>query len=462
MLGEGDHYGQPVRLRDWQKRWLWRLYEYYPETGKRRYRRALKGEAKGNGKSPEACFIGGHEFAGGVNISPRVMIGAASLKQANVVFGDLKTALTESPTLRDHVLPFELEIQLVDSPGVVERLAAEAATNDGGRGTCFLADELHEWLGRTARMYLVVDGAIAKRENAFTMGISTAGVLSNPPSLLQELYEHGVKVATGEVVDDQFLFEWYEADPDLDLDDPDQWLEAVMQANPAAGDFVSIENLRYRFETIPRYEFERYHLNRWTASAVRWLPGGAWDACEVSGEIECGSEITLAFRGSYSNDRAALVACSLDGRVQGLAWFEQRAQGAVVSADEVDAVVARIFEDFKVRRMVCVRTGWHSQVETWAERYGDEIVIAYPMSKPRRVDACSRFYSAVATRAIAHDGDPLLAEQLGAAVVRNTELGAYIVEDSGRPIEVALCAVMAYEQAMVIGEEKPKRTGRVW
>jgi hypothetical protein len=112
--------------------------------------------------------------------------------------------------------------------------------------------------------------------------------------------------------------------------------------------------------------------------------------------------------------------------------------------------------------MVCVRTGWHSQVETWAERYGDEIVIAYPMSKPRRVDACSRFYSAVATRAIAHDGDPLLAEQLGAAVVRNTELGAYIVEDSGRPIEVALCAVMAYEQAMVIGEEKPKRTGRVW
>lgn len=446
MLGEGDYYGQPFRLRPQQKRWIHRLYEYYPETGNRRYRRALKGVAKGNGKSPEAGAIGGYEFMGGVNLSPRVMIGAASLKQANVVFGDLKTGATESPTLRDHVLPFELEMQLVDGPGIVERLAAEAATNDGGRATCFIADELHEWLGRVARMFLVVDGAIAKRQNAFTMGISTAGVLSNPPSLLQELYEHGVAVSNGELVDDQFLFEWYEADPELDLDDEQQWLEAVMQANPAAGDYVSVENLRYRFETIPRFEFERYHLNRWTTTAVQWLPGGAWDGCETEGEIA--REVSLAFKGSYSNDRAALVACDSEGRLEVLAWFEERNQGDVVAPEEVDLEVAKAFERFKVHRMVCVRTGWHTQVEQWSERYGADVVIAYPInSKVKRAEACSKFYTAVVNQQVSHDGDPRLARQLSEAVVRNTEQGAYIVEDSGRAIELASCAVMAYEQA---------------
>jgi hypothetical protein len=29
VLGEGDYYGQPMRLRPWQERFLWRLYEYW-------------------------------------------------------------------------------------------------------------------------------------------------------------------------------------------------------------------------------------------------------------------------------------------------------------------------------------------------------------------------------------------------------------------------------------------------
>ena len=49
VLGEGDYFDQPFRLRSWQRRFLYRLYELNPD-GSRRYRRALLGLPKGNGK----------------------------------------------------------------------------------------------------------------------------------------------------------------------------------------------------------------------------------------------------------------------------------------------------------------------------------------------------------------------------------------------------------------------------
>jgi phage terminase large subunit-like protein len=39
--GEGDFLGQPFLLEAWQKKIIYRLYEYKPETGRRLVRRAL-------------------------------------------------------------------------------------------------------------------------------------------------------------------------------------------------------------------------------------------------------------------------------------------------------------------------------------------------------------------------------------------------------------------------------------
>jgi len=68
VLGEGDSFGQPVRLRRWQRAILYRLYELLPD-GSRRYRRALIGFAKGNGKSPLAAWVVAVELAGPVCFS---------------------------------------------------------------------------------------------------------------------------------------------------------------------------------------------------------------------------------------------------------------------------------------------------------------------------------------------------------------------------------------------------------
>src|SRR5947209_1758187 len=73
VYGEGDSFGEPVQLREFQRRFFYRLYEFYPETGLRRYKRAVLGMAKGNGKTPLAAWVGAYELCGGVNVYPRVM-----------------------------------------------------------------------------------------------------------------------------------------------------------------------------------------------------------------------------------------------------------------------------------------------------------------------------------------------------------------------------------------------------
>jgi phage terminase large subunit-like protein len=63
VLREGDHFGEPMRLRRWQKALLYSLYELTP-TGRRRYTRALLELPKGNGKTPLAATVALYELAG--------------------------------------------------------------------------------------------------------------------------------------------------------------------------------------------------------------------------------------------------------------------------------------------------------------------------------------------------------------------------------------------------------------
>lgn len=459
VYGEGDWEGEAVRLRPPQRRFIWRLYEYWPETGLRRYKRAGLGMAKGSGKTPLAGFIGAYELLGAGRRSPRVMVGAASLKQADLVFGDMDAAITheESP-LSDFVEPYDLRILVRDEPGLAERIAAVAATNDGARATCFIADELHEWVGPLERVHMVAEGALGKRRDSLSLWISTAGWRKE--SLLGRYYDYGVKLAKGELVDDETLFEWYEAPEHLDLDDPDQWLEAVTAANPHLGDFASLDFVRARFNgalAIPRHEFERYHTNRWTGSPEEWLPAGAWEGLAVAQSPPAGARVWLAFKGSYSNDAAALVGCTETGQVFVVdTWEADPDHPYVVPRSELDAAVDRAMRTWKVQRLGAHPQGFDADIERWADAYNgrhEEPVVLWDIRRRKAfADASSKFYTAVVNRAVSHDGNPVLARHLKDATVKRSVDGDVIVAQG---VDAAVAAVMARDMAGV--RPRPRR-----
>lgn len=467
---EGDYLGQPFRLRPWQRAFIWRAYELLPD-GSRRYDRALLGLPKGNGKTEIAGAIALAELAGPVvfngwespgvpappvsRVSPDVPIAAASFEQADTLFGAAKTMVEHGP-LAALFECYETEILPRKGSGSLYRVAAVAGTNDGRRPTFFVADEVHEWDGRKERVHLVLSNGRAKRADGWELSISTAGW--DLGSLLGRLYELGKGGR-----DPRFLFVWYEASEDWagEVDEPtdDMILEAIRAANPAAGDFLPMANIRRRFDELgagKRHEFERYYLNRWASAPSKWLPSGSWEGCKVSREPPPpGTRVALGFDGSYARDSTGVVGCTLGERphlfVVG-SWVrpEQATEDWRVPIQEVEAEIAAACETWDVVAVGADPFRWQRSIEVLLE--ADLPMVEWPShSASRMAPACAKFEDAVQERALSHDGDERLERHVENAVVKIDARGKRITKvhkESELRIDLAVCAVIAYDMAL--------------
>ena len=302
--GEGDFYGEPFLLNDWQKAIIYDLYEI-TDNGERRYREALVGLPKGNGKTALAAAIGMYELLGSGVTSPLVAVAAASYEQANLVFGTMKTMCTESIFLRDMVETFENEIQVKNAPGRAFRVAAKAGTADGGRNSCFIADEIHEWNNiNLERVHYVLSNNTAKRKDGLVLNITTAG--HDLDSMAGRMYQRGLLKEAGKQDDPEFYFKWIGAKEDDNPTDESIW-EKVNPAIP--NDWWPIENLRRRHKSLPINEFQRYHLNKWTRTEEEsWIEIEKWLACQDEQlELEPGLDLFVGVDMALRHDSVAIA-----------------------------------------------------------------------------------------------------------------------------------------------------------
>ncbi len=460
---EGDRFGEQFDPDPWFEDAVRRIYRFDPERLVRVTRRALIGIAKGNAKTEYAAALSIAEAAGPVEPwpgilkgepprlrqSPNVPLGAASYDQAGLCFGAAKTMVDQGP-LAPFFDTFEKELRLKDRPGKVYRIAAEAGTQDGTLPTCFVADELHEWVGRKARVHLVVGNSLAKRASGLEVNITTAGD-PDVSDLLFNLYEYGKKTATGEIDDPSFLMVWYEGDEAADLSDPDQLREATKQANPST--FQDVERIVKRLEVdrIPEHEYRRYHLNQWATSGETWIPAGVFEALAADVVVAEKTPIVAAFDGSYNGDSTALFGCTLDGHVFEIGVWErpENATDWKVPRNEVDARVDEMFRRFDVLELVCDPARWLLYMDEWVDRYGDDRVLEFPQSHVRMVPATSKFYDACMNDLLTHDGSATLVRHVANAKVKELAGARYVLKKDhpNRKIDAAVTAVMAYDRA---------------
>lgn len=447
------------------------------------------GVGKGNAKTE---LMGGDalaELCGPIApISPNVVVSASSWDQANRLFGATRLMIEEGPL--KHVFAGHIFDERITNPerqGVLARIAAIAGSNDGGLPTAHYGDELHEWEGeRRERVYVVLGNGLKKRTprsanpslavqrvGGQQVGITTAG--DNPNGLLRRLYDHGRKVADGSVSDPSFLFLWWEAAETWDLDKPDELVEAILEANPAAGSFLSTENLvqRFRDPTVARYEFERYHLNRWVSPPEAWISLDTWMARRAKpvGKAKAGLilppngvKVWLGFDGSKSRDSTALIGCTEDAHLFVIKVWErdQHDPEWTVPRGEVDAAVAGAFRRWNVQLMQCDPPRWEREIEDWATEYGDTRVLAFDTAVYERMaPAVGRFHDAVVDDGLTHDGDPVLARHVANARTKETRWGLVITKehkDSPRRIDAAVAAVLAHD-GISAPIEAPKSKG---
>lgn len=463
ICGEGDFYGQRIKLRLDQQKFLWRWYEFCPRCDQWRYDEALRGEATGGGKTTFIAAVVVLEFAGPPQIavsSPNIPIAAASFEQADLLFGTVATmcggrdqAAKESP-LCGFFEVYDTEIKFSDGrPGRIFRIAAVAGTNEGGLPTLFVRDELHEWGepgSNKARVATVVGKSTRKRRTKHGSGriisLSTAG-FDVDRSFLGALYKMGKRVERDPSVAPRFLMDWREAPDGLDYKLAAHREKAVAAASGAAGVLWNVADRvsDWGKPAWPAHEWIRYYANRWVD-----VPEDSWLVDHPAAWPEC--------RGAWTSDPAAPFVVAVDMALKRDSVAVSRIEAL---PDERFAITCKIWRPdsgpidhldvFNHVRGLATGDGFRGVVydprffELPGRMLEDDGILAvqFDQTPQRMAPACGLAFDLILRRRVVHDGDPDLAAHVKHAAKRVQERGFTLSKGKSKhPIDAAITLCM--------------------
>lgn len=295
-------------LRPWQVQILKKLFKTQKD-GRRQYRQCLLMLPRKNGKTELAAALAIYFLLFDGEIGGEVYSAAADKDQAALVFNVAAQMIRNDPELEAacEIIDSQKRIVHRKSGSFYRAISAEAYSKHGFNASVVIYDELHAAPSR--ELWDVLTTSQGARSQPLTLAISTAGFDRN--SILWEIYAHAKKVAENPAIDPTFLSLLYEAPLDADWTDEKVW----KKANPALGDFRSLEEMRIacaRAKEIPAQEntFRRLYLNQWTEQASRWIALPTWDACRTAverGGLK-GRRCYVGMDLSSTKDLTALVA----------------------------------------------------------------------------------------------------------------------------------------------------------
>jgi phage terminase large subunit-like protein len=444
----GDLMGRPFVLLDWQREWVRELYRCDRESNLA-YRWALLGVPKKNGKSSLIAALALYHLLGDPHeADPWVVVAAAADRQADIVFNACKRMCEYSPALAEATERYRWEIKVKGGAGKLERVAASAGKLDGKNISMLIIDELHEW--QRENWTILTNGTVG-RKRAQIVQITTAGW--DRESICYTEFQKGQRIAAGEVENPSYHFRWYGAPEGADHRDDATWADA----NPSYGTLVTAEVLRDKLINVPESEFRRYFLNQWVEVEDLWLPAGAWDACRVE-DVRLRPDVPtfIGWDASTKYDSTAIVAAQeQDERYVVKAWVWERPLDP--NGDPVEdwavpgAEIAGMLRDLWRHELTVQSIAFDPAFVTWlAQELQSEglPMVEWPQTDNRMVPATQAGYEAIVKGVVAHDGDPVLARHVRAAVAVQTFRGGTRItkgRKSTRKIDAAVALLMALD-----------------
>lgn len=441
--------GEPLSLRPWQRRLLDDVFARRAD-GRRKHRTAIIGMARKNGKSALGSGVALHALLLGQN-GGEVYSCAADRDQARIVFGSAKRMVELSPELSAMCRIYRDAIEVVASGSVYRVLSSEAYTKEGLSPTCVIYDELHS--APNDDLWNVMTLAQAARVDALTIAVTTAGVRSDSTggdSTAYRLFQYGSKVASGEIVDPSFFMAWWKAADDADHRDPDSW----PAANPGFGDLCDAEDFDSAVKRTPENEFRIKRMNSWVSGAHAWIPSTSWAPLASGRVVGADTPVILGFDGSFNGDATVIVGCTVED--DPFVWLVdcwERGPGDHeswrVPIGEVEARIMDACREWNVLEVACDPFRWQRSMEALADA-GVPVVEFASASPARMVPATAKFYDAVMSGSMSHDGSPVVARHVGNCAVKTDRLGPRIVKEhrySSRRIDAVVAAVIAFDRA---------------
>lgn len=268
---EGRLVGQRVKLRDWQKDELRKIYDNPNGT-----RRAIISFGRKNGKTALAAFLLLlHTCGPEARPNSQLYSAAQSRDQAAILFSLAAKTVRMSPDLAAVVTIRDTAKQLFCAElGTLYRaLSAEASTAYGLSPVFIVHDELGQVRGPRSELYEAMETATGAQDNPLSIVISTQA--PNPTDLLSVLIDDA---QTG--ADPRVVMSLYTAPDDADPFEAD----TIRLANPAFGDFQNADEVLAMAEDARRMpsrepEYRNLILNQRVEMFSPFVSRSIWGSC---------------------------------------------------------------------------------------------------------------------------------------------------------------------------------------
>ena len=453
--------GEPLEFTAWQKWLVNRLLETDPETGLLRFRKAVVLLPRKNGKSLLGTALALEHLVYGPQ-GAQVYSAAGDRQQAKIVFGEARQQVLDNPALSRIIKVYRDALELPSRGSIYRALSADGMRAHGLAPSLVIADEIHGWASspsnsRGDELWEALTTGSADRPESLVVGITTAGGSSD--TLLGRLYEHGKRVALGEIEDTQFGFWSWEAPQDADPTEPETW--RIANPNLAEGllDQGDFEAAIASAGSAGFAGFQRYRLNQWVRLAGEdFISPHFWAAAKREQTVKPGATVTAGFDGSVSGDATGIVIRDVEtGTLAVHAVWEPDPNDPEWTVDRADvhAAIERLFETYDVAMLWCDPSFYEPDVLEWSKHWRRKVE-RIPPTNHRIAPMAQQFLADIVAGELGHDGDARLQRHVLNAVA--TEAGSFRKEKKGSPRKVDLlaCAVLANGAYHATKDRMPK------
>lgn len=299
---EGKHVGKPIRLMEFQQRFIREIYDNPAGTS-----RAYLSVGRKNGKSALiACLVLAHIVGPEARMNSQIISGARSREQAALVFKLAQKMIGLSPELRaksvTRITPSQKMITGVRMNVEYRAISAEAGTAHGLSPVLAILDEVGQIKGPHDDFVEAITTSQGAHDDPLLIAISTQAATDND---LFSRWIDDAKVSQNP----RIVSHVYTAPKDCDVLDRDAWLSA----NPAMGEFRSVqdlEDLAQRADRLPSEEnsFRWLYLNQRIEAQAPFVSRAVWQACDGAVKpLEDGAVVFGGLDLSEVSDLTALV-----------------------------------------------------------------------------------------------------------------------------------------------------------
>lgn len=268
---EGSLVGKPIKLLPFQKRFILEVYDNPAKT-----RKAMLSIGRKNGKTALiACLVLAHLVGPEAKKNTQLVSGAQSRDQAGLVFDLVVKMVRQNPELEQIVKIIPSSKKLYGTPMNVEfrALSAEGRTAHGLSPVVAILDETGQVQGPRDAFVEAIVTSQGAHSDPLLLVISTQA--ANDADLLSVWLDDALRSD-----DPKIVCHLYRAPENCDLMDEDAWREA----NPAIGEFRSMEDMRTQMQQalrMPSMEnsVRNLLLNQRVATSAPFVSKGAWLGC---------------------------------------------------------------------------------------------------------------------------------------------------------------------------------------